>query len=135
MTLKVGHYSEHITSLLGLTSNLELHVQVHKVWTIKNRIWIKFIRYLLGWIKKKVFISINPYKFYKNYLFGSSLSNENLYSLRMENIGVFYGVCLEYYLRMSLILVNKWLLNFFKNISVENFLVPWKFRIFKWFYT
>lgn len=69
-----------------------------------------------------MFISINPYKFYKNYLFGSSLSNENLYSLRMENIGVFYGVCLEYYLRMSLIFVNKWLLNFFKNIFLKIFL-------------
>lgn len=56
-------------------------------------------------------------------MFGSSLSNENLYSLRIENIGVFYyGVCLEYYLRMSLIFVNKWLLNFFKNIFLKIFL-------------
>lgn len=54
-------------------------------------------------------------------MFGYSLSNENLYSLRIENIGVFYGVCLEYYPRMSLIFVNKWLLNFFKNIFLKIF--------------
>lgn len=77
-----------------------------------------------------MFILINFYKFYKNYLFGYSLSNENLYFLRIENIGVFYyGVCLEYYLRMFLIFVNKWFFNFFKNIFVKIFISDSDFYI------